>query len=262
MQQPNHGFSLVELSIVLVILGLLTGGILGGQALIRASELRSITTERDQFVTAVNTFKQKYFTIPGDMLNATQFWGRADNGTFTGQCAAPNTNTGTGKQTCNGNGDGWVNLNGANANESFRFWQHLSNAGLLTGTFTGVTGPGGTVHAVPGSNVPRAKIGNAAWMTAGFPNYAGAGTVFQSDYGHYFYIGAPTTNTNPNLPLLSTEEAWNIDTKTDDGKPALGKVVVAPSNTCTDASGVTDIDADYALSATGILCTLYITKAF
>ncbi|MGB1539971.1 MAG: prepilin-type N-terminal cleavage/methylation domain-containing protein, partial [Rickettsiales bacterium] len=56
----NRGFSLVELSIVLVILGLLTGGILGGQSLIRAAEMRAIATEYDAWKTAVNVFKDKY----------------------------------------------------------------------------------------------------------------------------------------------------------------------------------------------------------
>jgi len=52
----RHGFSLVELSIVLVILGLLTGGILGGQSLIRAAELRSIASDLFRYGTAVNSF--------------------------------------------------------------------------------------------------------------------------------------------------------------------------------------------------------------
>lgn len=91
MAASRSGFSLVELSIVLVILGLLTGGVLGGRALIRAAELRAITQEKEAFVTAVNTFRAKYNALPGDMRNATQFWGRADTGAFSGQCAAPNT---------------------------------------------------------------------------------------------------------------------------------------------------------------------------
>ena len=45
----KQGFSLVELSIVLVILGLLTGGILAGQNLIRAAELRAVTTQINNF---------------------------------------------------------------------------------------------------------------------------------------------------------------------------------------------------------------------
>ena len=72
-------FSLVELSIVLVILGLLTGGILTGQNLIRAAELRSVVTEFQTYQTAVMTFRDKYFALPGDMTNATDFWGEMTN---------------------------------------------------------------------------------------------------------------------------------------------------------------------------------------
>ncbi len=53
----KNGFSLVELSIVLVILGLPTGGILAGQSLIRAAELRSVSTEYNRFVTATQSFR-------------------------------------------------------------------------------------------------------------------------------------------------------------------------------------------------------------
>ena len=58
-----RGFSLVELSIVLVILGLLTGGILTGQTLIRAAELRSVTTEFQRFQAATNA-AQRHYRIP------------------------------------------------------------------------------------------------------------------------------------------------------------------------------------------------------
>lgn len=57
----KRGFSLVELSIVLVILGLLTGGILAGQSLIRAAELRAVSTEYSRYATAVQSFRDKYF---------------------------------------------------------------------------------------------------------------------------------------------------------------------------------------------------------
>ncbi|PZU43073.1 MAG: prepilin-type cleavage/methylation domain-containing protein, partial [Sphingomonas sp.] len=68
--RQTHGFSLVELSIVLVILGLLTGGILGGQSLIRAAEIRSIGVDFNRFSTATYTFRDKYMGLPGDITNA------------------------------------------------------------------------------------------------------------------------------------------------------------------------------------------------
>ena len=70
----RKGFSLVELSIVLVILGLLVGGVLSGQSLIRAAELRAATQEYQRYYTATQTFRDKYFAIPGDFNNAQAFW--------------------------------------------------------------------------------------------------------------------------------------------------------------------------------------------
>jgi len=61
---PRHAFSLVELAIVLVILGLLVGGVLSGSSLIRASELRSISTQYTNYYTAVRSFRDKFLPCP------------------------------------------------------------------------------------------------------------------------------------------------------------------------------------------------------
>jgi prepilin-type N-terminal cleavage/methylation domain-containing protein len=70
----KSAFSLVELSIVLVILGLLVGGVLAGQSLIRAAQLRAVTAQVGQYAAASKTFRDKYFALPGDLPNATSFW--------------------------------------------------------------------------------------------------------------------------------------------------------------------------------------------
>ena len=129
----RSAFSLVELSIVLVILGLLTGGILAGQNLIRAAELRSVTTQMTQYRTAFYTFRDKYFAIPGDMRNAIDFWGAQDGADGVGlDCFNDPSST---QATCNGDGDGDIQL--YPMTETYRAWQHLANAGLIEGTYTG-----------------------------------------------------------------------------------------------------------------------------
>jgi prepilin-type N-terminal cleavage/methylation domain-containing protein len=96
----HQGFTLVELAIVLVIIGLLIGGVLVGSALIRTAELQSAVQDKDRLVTAVNIFRDKYGALPGDMGNATDYWGTASGGCPNG--------VGTGTQTCNGNSDGLI----------------------------------------------------------------------------------------------------------------------------------------------------------
>ncbi len=127
-----RAFSLVELSIVLVILGLLTGGILTGQSLIRASELRSITTDMNRYVTATQTFRDKYFAVPGDMRNATAFWGVAAG---TGSDATCANTVSTSAATCNGNGDGVIQTFNVAFDEIFLAPKHLANAGLIEGSY-------------------------------------------------------------------------------------------------------------------------------
>jgi len=66
----NQGFTLIELSIVLIIIGLLSGAILVGRDLIMVSEARAIMSQMEKFETAVNTFRAKFDCLPGDCPNA------------------------------------------------------------------------------------------------------------------------------------------------------------------------------------------------
>lgn len=63
----NKGFTLIELSIVLVIIGLIVGGILIGRDMIRAAEIRSLISEKNQYIVATNNFRNKYNAMPGDI---------------------------------------------------------------------------------------------------------------------------------------------------------------------------------------------------
>lgn len=268
----QNAFSLVELSIVLVILGLLTGGILAGQNLIRAAELRSVITQYEQYRTAIHTFNGKYFALPGDMRNATDFWGVIGTGTCL-------TGSGTGTQTCNGDGDGIINgTNGGLAeanqfNERFMAWQHLANAGLIEGTYTGVAGSGGGSDAVIGINVPKSRISNGGWSFNYPGNASGSNMVFDGSYGNCLLVGGDPGGNNATFsPLFTPEETWNIDTKMDDGRPALGKIRVRDRVNCAVASDgaalttsvgdAAKLDAKYNLTDTSPRCAPLMVNLF
>lgn len=256
MQQ--RGFSLVELSIVLVILGLLTGGILAGQSLIRAAEIRNVSVELDKYFTASRSFRDKYFAMPGDMTNATKFWQAQDPTPAT--CKVTPSSSAL---TCDGDGDGRILDTAAGSNEPFRYWQHLANAGLIEGTYTGVSDPPSPagLGATLGTNVPRSKIGNAGY-TIVYYNSPGMVMLYDrnNQYGNTIIFG--TKNVFTDAPALTPEEAWNIDTKIDDGKAARGRLL--PFNSLLNAgctTGDTDSD-DYALTSKTRSCALNLRQVF
>lgn len=257
----KKGFSLVELSIVLVILGLLTGGILAGQNLIRAAELRTITTEFAGYSTALNTFRDKYFAIPGDMRNATNFWG--DNASV---CTDATITDGT-PGTCNGNGDGIIEAGAPNGTaERLQFWNQLALAGLIEGSYTGVTGSTNTADSTPGVNIPRSRINSSGWFTNN--NSGAAASVYTTvNYGNSLVFGTADANSWPFKPALRPEEAWNIDTKMDDGRPAYGKVVARFwDDECASAddggSAANDPEASYRLTDNSILCAFIFPRVY
>ncbi|MEO8341734.1 MAG: prepilin-type N-terminal cleavage/methylation domain-containing protein [Nitrospirota bacterium] len=74
-RKRTTGFTLVELYIVLVIIGLLVGGVLAGKTLIQQAEIRAAASQLQQMETAYRTFQTKYGCIMGDCSNATDFFG-------------------------------------------------------------------------------------------------------------------------------------------------------------------------------------------
>ena len=265
---PNSAkaFSLVELSIVLVILGLLVGGVLSGQSLIRAAELRSVTTEIQRIQTALRTFQDKYQAIPGDMPNAVRFWGAQIGATTDGVDATCSALTdaapATGVATCNGNGNGQIGQYFSPpvgvAHESFRLWQHLANAGLIEGNYTGVSGgASNNFTAVPGLNIMRGKLSKLGYYIAQLGTCtACSGGIFDGNYGNIMIVGAQLANTVPLTPLFKPEEVWNIDTKIDDGRPGYGIMTAYKPTTCTTST--TASASEYLLTATGNTCLFFI----
>ncbi len=250
----RRGFSLVELSIVLVILGLLVGGILAGRSLIRASELRAVTTEFDRYRTATLAFKDKYFALPGDMPNATSFWGKDSSmcNWATGNVGAPGT--------CNGNGDGMISV--TSSLERHRFWQHMSFSALIEGDYTGLgsDSPSGW-EVTPGINAPISKFNpSAGWSASANPTPHAS--QFNVDYGNAFFFGAKVSNSYLRAPVATPENAWNIDTKIDDGNPGSGRFLANANNSCTNAATVNDFSASYRLNISTVQCALIFRKVF
>lgn len=155
MKSNQKGFTLVEIAIVLVIIGLLLGGILKGQEMIVQAKIKNAMADFSGISAAYHGYQDRYRAIPGDDSGAASRW--AANAT-TGQTVA-----------VSGNGDGVIAglYNSATAGDESRlWWDHLRRAGFVAGSgtpqptnaFTGMIG----VQTGDGASPPAAILGGFA----------------------------------------------------------------------------------------------------
>ncbi len=230
-RQAERGFTLVELAIVMIIIGLLIGGILKGQELIANARVTSQVSQVKGIDAAMTTFRDQYASLPGDMLTPA---------TRLPNCAAAICNTA-------GNGDGFVQgtatandpgVAGAAA-EGGQSFVHLAAASLLGGVNPSATAYNATA-------VPAATSGSGI-LTFGYSNgtFTGKLATAAAGAGHYLVLRANPTATSAATPAMLPKTLGNIDRKLDDGNPNTGSVLAtgaaAGAAACADlgtAAGV------------------------
>jgi prepilin-type N-terminal cleavage/methylation domain-containing protein len=253
LAKPQAGFTLVELAIVMIIIGLLIAGVLKGQELITNAKTTSTVAQIKSIDAAVSSFKDQYGAIPGDLTTPTT--------------RIPNC--GTACQAATGaNGDG--NLDSANSFgaapgvEAKAFFPELADANLITGLIDN------TAAGSWGNTNPLAKIDTAGFMvgtvtTVSTTNLPGSGAVLGTPSGLYLaLVGSATAPTGaPTAALgagIQPKQANSIDLKLDDGSPNSGSTIAIGTTTgaagaCTNGTAAASVY--YSVNASNT-CGLYI----
>lgn len=196
-QNKNSGFTLLELSLVLVIIAFITGGIFAGRELIKASEINSVIAQFKEYETAYKNFEVRYNALPGDFSGATDYW----------------------PTSANGNGNREILWS---SGESLRAWQHLALSGIMSGNYAGT---GATVIA--NTNAPASKLARGAFAfyyanPSSLIGFNGSNAVI----GNYLEIVlSGTALTSSSRGLLRPVDAAAIDSKIDDGVFSTGRIL-------------------------------------
>ena len=215
--ESQRGFTLVELAIVLVIIGLVIAGVLKGQELISNARLKSTTADVEAMRGAVNTFRDKYGALPGDYAQAGPRIAAAAGVTWT-----------TGDGSGNGDGDGIVDGDGISG-ETLMFWNHLAGADLVKG----ISPLGGATF---GDGLPAASIGGG---------FTVAHEAVVARTSHWMRLGSAAAAP---AGVVDSNQAEDVDTKIDDGRPGTGTTRMSTVS-CVDNPGTaTSVTATHAYS--------------
>ncbi|MFM9889554.1 MAG: type II secretion system protein [Rickettsiales bacterium] len=220
------GFTLIEMTLVIAIIGLLVGGLLGIQAYLKSAELTTLMNQSKYYINAYNQFKDRYQFPPGDLATAGSIWSGVNGG----------------------DGNGLIRAAGStNTVELFLAFQHLAKAGLIDGNYTGATtGGGGTFYATAGTNVPLMAVRNVSVIldhpNALDGNVIGESPYFDGLYGHVLRVAGllPNANSIPATGFMSPQTALKLDSKFDDGVPNAGWVMTGNATVlpnCSISSG-------------------------
>lgn len=204
MNKQQTGFTLVEIAIVLVIIGLLLGGVLKGQELINNAKVKNLANDFRGISSFVYAYQDRFRALPGD--------DRAANAHLNGGITASTPPNALGNARINGN---WNSLTATD--ESFLFWQHVRLAGLATGT----------TNTAAADYVMRNAEGGVIGVTSDAILTAPA-----TPYPASFYVCSQG---------IQGRFARHIDTMLDDGNTQTGTIRVLTDNAANvaDATNVT-----------------------
>jgi prepilin-type N-terminal cleavage/methylation domain-containing protein len=239
-QKAIEGFTLVEMAIVLVIIGLLVGGILVGTDLIKTAYRRAEVSQMGKFASAYNTFRLKYNCVPGDCASASALGLGMD-----------------------GNGDGMIDylVPGANIQEYYQAWAQLGAANLVAGQYSGVNPFDGS--CLPGVCPPSVISAQGAYWIGGIASL-GNSMFLSAPYGTNMYADTYATlfivaNSSRWHGVLGVYDTFYMDTKLDDGVADKGRLLTVNSNEAagncvTGDPTVTNGSVNYNMSDTANDC--------
>ncbi len=184
MMHRQNGFTLIEIAIVLVIIGLLLGGVLKGQELIQSARVRNLISQQDGTKAAYFGFLDRFRALPGDYSQA--------NPSISNVAAG-----------ANGNNNGRVEtiVAGGTIDEHIAVWDHLSKAGFINGSYTYAVIPETTATAPTNPYARYLRV------------------VYDSVYGTGTGAARHNLKTGNQIPSDIMAE---IDRKIDDGNPVGG----------------------------------------
>lgn len=207
MKKQQTGFTLIELAIVLVIIGLLLGGVLKGQELINSAKAKNIAADLKNVQIFIYGYQDKFRAIPGDDANVAT---HINGGTPATTPAATLNNA-----QINGT---WDSVN--KSDESYLFWQHVRLAGFATGP---------------------TDVNDAAYL----PRNAESGRLGVQSLNGFTTIADAIPMTG--LYVVCTENITGrlvkqIDTNLDDGNTATGslRAVLPPATTSVATAAIVD----------------------
>ena len=217
MRKQQSGFTLVEIAIVLVIIGLLLGGVLKGQELINSAKVKNMVSDFRTVSSLTYGYQDRFKSLPGDQTQAQVTVGL---GTDAGGNPLGTACTGAPSASCapnNGRIDGDWNATTA-ASETFVFWQHVRLANLATG-------PTDTTAA---EYLPRNADGGRIGIEGLVVNAGtGAPTPWIAGMRGSFYICSDG---------ILGRNAKQIDSTMDDGNTATGAVQAVPAGSARGAA--------------------------
>ena len=214
----QNGFTMVELAVVIILIGLLTSGIFWGLQLLKTSRLSATHVHAKIYAHALKEFIQKYDALPGDMANARTRLNACAN-SLAGACG-------------NGNGNGVIGRTdqdifyaappgSGEEDETTLFWYHLQAADFIEDILLSSPLDG---NALWGENHPKAPAGGGYHIRSMGGLVAGPGN--ENMKGVFLrWQATPYVNANTNEGYSATPaDAFYIDNKFDDGNPLAGPV--------------------------------------